>query len=144
MIESSKIEEPIEIPIEEKIEEPKVNILETLIGSLSGYGPDCTGCTSFRTASGYDLRNERITYEDETYGTVRIISGDKKYPFGTIVKISNCSYLEQDVIAIVLDRGGNVGIDRGVTFDLLFKSEKEASSLGKRNQVTFEILRLGY
>ena len=44
-------------------------------------------------------------------------------------------------IAIVLDRGGNVGFGKGTLFDLLFADESQA--LHKTNDVTFEVLRNG-
>lgn len=137
-------------PIKEKIkkEEVKVNntenILETLNGSMSGYGPDCYGCTSNRVASGYYVGEGNIYYEDKTYGKVRIVAGDKKYPLGTIVKIGSSKVSNEPIIAIVLDRGGNIGINKKFTFDLLFATEKEASKYGVSKNIKFEILRLGY
>lgn len=117
--------------------------IETITGALAGYGPDCYGCTSFKTASGRYIGDGKIYYEDKTYGTVRIVAGDKKYPFGTIVKISNLKNNEV-IYAIVLDRGFGVGIDKKFTFDLLFETERQASDYGSRKNVTFEIKRLGY
>lgn len=120
------------------------NVLETLYGTMSGYGPDCYGCTSNRVASGYYVGEGNIYYNDATYGKIRIVSGDKKYPFGTIVKISSSNVSNGDIIAIVLDRGGNIGIGKKFTFDLLFATEKEASGYSVSRNVKFEILRLGY
>ncbi len=137
-------------PIKEEIkkEEVKVNntenILETLNGSMSGYGPDCYGCTSNRVASGYYVGEGNIYYEDKTYGKVRIVAGDKKYPLGTIVKIGSSKVSNEPIIAIVLDRGGDIGINKKFTFDLLFATEKEASKYGVSKNIKFEILRLGY
>lgn len=118
--------------------------LEILYGTMSGYGPDCYGCTSNRVASGYYVGEGNIYYNDSTYGKVRIVSGDKKYPFGTIVKISASNVDSNDIIAIVLDRGGDIGIGKKFTFDLLFTTEKEASKYSISRNVKFEILRLGY
>ena len=137
-------------PIKEEIkkEEVKVNntenILETLNGSMIGYGPDCYGCTSNRVASGYYVGEGNIYYEDKTYGKVRIVAGDKKYPLGTIVKIGSSKVSNEPIIAIVLDRGGDIGINKKFTFDLLFATEKEASKYGVSKNIKFEILRLGY
>lgn len=137
---------------EKEKEEPKKSensktekVLEKLTGSLAGYGPDCIGCTSFRTASGRYIGEGKIYYEDKEYGKIRIVAGDKSYPFGTIIKISNTNYGDNSPIyAIVLDRGGGVGKGKKFLFDLLFVSEKEAAKAGSRKNVTFEILRLGY
>lgn len=137
-------------PIKEKIkkEEVKVDnsnkIIETLNGSMSGYGPDCYGCTSNRVASGYYVGEGNIYYNDNTYGKIRIVAGDKKYPLGTIVKIGSSNVSSEPIIAIVLDRGGNIGINKKFTFDLLFATEKEASKYGVSKNIKFEILRLGY
>ena len=134
-----------EEPVEEVVPETDVSlveeeVLEVVVGTMAGYGYDCYGCTSGKTGSGYDITNGNIYYEDSEFGTV----GDQKYPYGTIVRIRNCSYLGEDVLAIVLDRGGNVGLDRTVQFDLVFQNEQEASLLGIEANITFEILRLGY
>ena len=51
--------------------------------------------------------------------------------------------IDDDIIAIVLDRGSAIGFNRRVYFDLLYKSEKDTQFFGKRN-ATFELLRRGY
>ena len=117
------------------------DVLETQVGSLSGYGPDCVGCSGF-LASGIDVRNGNIYYSDSTYGNVRILAGDRSYPYGTIVRVKGSRLSE--FIGIVLDRGGSIGIDKKIQFDLLFATERDASPLGLNYNVTFEILRLGY
>lgn len=62
------------------------DVLETQVGSLSGYGPDCYGCSGI-LASGMDVRDGTIYYSDDTYGNVRILAGDSFYPYGTIVRV---------------------------------------------------------
>ena len=127
--------------------------LETFIGSLTGYGPDCYGCGG-RTSTGYDLR-ENIYYDDAEYGTIRIVAADKYFPFYSIIRISNVPGMEP-FIAIVLDRGGDVGwyrnsvsgeimfdSQKGTLFDLAFTTEKDPNILGKTNNVKFEVLRSG-
>ena len=147
-VENEKKETRVE---EEKVDNKKnkvsktENAIEKLTGSLAGYGPDCVGCTSFRTASGRYIGDGNIYYEDKEYGKIRIVAGDKSYPFGTIVKISNTNYGDNSPIyAVVLDRGGGVGKGKKFLFDLLFTTEKEAAKAGSRKNVIFEILRLGY
>lgn len=119
-------------------------VIEKLTGSLAGYGPDCYGCTSFRTSSGKYIGDGNIYYEDKDFGKIRIVAGDKSYPYGTIVKLSNTGYYSEPIYAVVLDRGGGVGKGRKFLFDLLFETEKDALKMGSRKNVTFEILRLGY
>ena len=119
------------------------NIIESLIANISGYGYDCYGCTSGYTASGYYIGDGTIYYEDATYGKVRIVAADKKYAFGSIIKISNFME-ESSFYAIVLDRGGAIGLDKRIQFDLLYPKNDDAKPVGIQTNVTFDILRLGF
>ena len=74
-------------------------VLETQVGVMSAYGPDCRGCSG---------------------------------------------HLGGEFNAIVLDRGGAIGIGKKFMFDLLFPSEAEASKFGTSYNVSFEVLRYGY
>lgn len=138
------VEEKTETTVEEEpsnnylSEEPTYNVLRTYTGSLTGYGPDCGGCSG-KTASGYNVSNTS-TYTDEEYGEVRIVAADKSIPFYTIVRISNVPDTDP-IIAIVLDTGGAVGFGKHTLFDLLFPSE--AVAMHKVDNVNFEILRDG-
>lgn len=135
-------------------------VLETYTGILTGYGPDCAGCGNFNTgkvvtSSGYHVSNIvdgaiepafTITYNDEEYGEVRIVAADANIPFYSIVRITVPGW--EPIMAIVLDRGSTVGFencrsDRGclTQFDLLYPTEAE--SLGKTQNVKFELLRNG-
>lgn len=117
-----------------KVEEIK----ESLTGKMSAYGPDCSGCSGY-LASGRYVGDGNIYYEDSVYGKVRIVAGDRKYSYGTIVRIKD---KKGEFLAIVLDRGG-VGLNKKYMFDLLFTSEEEAYKYGVSN-ASFEILRYGY
>lgn len=75
---------------------------------------------------------------------VRIVAGDSSYPFGTIVRIKNLNYFGEDIYAIVLDRGGAIGKNKRVLFDLLFALDENANKFGVAYNVECEILRLGY
>ena len=119
-------------------EEKKDNIIKTYTGTLTGYGPDCSGCSG-NTASGYYVGNT-ITYNDSTYGSVRIVAADKSIPFYSIVRISNVPGMDT-ITAIVLDTGGAVGFGKATLFDLLFASE--SSTMNTAYNVKFEILRWG-
>ena len=121
--------------------QPVSDVLETQVGSLSGYGPDCRGCTGF-LSSGRDVRNGNIYYQDSTYGQVRILAGDKSYSYGTIVRVKSSRL--GTFLAIVLDRGGSVGFGKSHLFDLLFSSSAEALANEVSYNTTFEILRYGY
>lgn len=130
-------------PIFDEIKkETAIPVLATYHGPITAYGPDCVGCTTGKTASGYNVRNT-IYYNDKEYGKVRIVAADKSLPFGSIIRISNLDVFDEDILAIVLDRGSAIGFNRRVYFDLLYKSEKDTQFFGKRN-ATFELLRKGY
>ncbi len=123
------------------------SVSATYTGLVTAYGPDCYGCVSGETASGYNVSNGNIYYNDPTYGTVRIVAGDRSLKFGTIVKISGLNISSEPVIAIVLDRGGDIGFNKpkGIIFDLLYTSEKSPEVLNFGMQsVTAEVLRVGY
>ena len=123
------------------VSKPVSDVLEKQVGSLSGYGPDCKGCSGY-LASGRYVGDGNIYYSDSTYGTVRILSGDKTYPFGTIVRVKSSSW--GTFLAIVLDRGGGVGFGKTHLFDLLYPSNSLAYDYGVSYNTVFEILRYGY
>lgn len=137
-----EVKEPVQEKLEEKEEivEPSIsveNTTEVITGNMSGYGPDCKGCSGY-VSYGMYVGNGNIYYNDKEYGQVRIVAGDKKYKFGTIVKIND------SILAIVLDRGGAIGIGKRFLFDLLYESEAEASKYGVSYNTKFEILRNGF
>lgn len=116
-------------------------VLDKFTGTITGYGHDCDGCIGI-TASGYDVRNT-IYYNDKTYNKVRVLAADKSLPFGTIIKVSNLENYN-DFIGIVLDRGSAISFTGASQIDLLFESENYSYDFGRKHNVTFEILRLGY
>ena len=141
-------EEPAkeEIQVEEKEENlvtsltEEREVLQTVVGNLTGYGPDCVGCGG-HTSTGFDL-TKSIYYEDSEFGTVRILAADPSFPFYSIIRVSNVPTMD-DFIGIVLDRGGNVGFGRGTLFDLAFESESSPNLVPLTRNVTFELLRSG-
>lgn len=128
----------IETTVTEQVEEViNVPSNEIITGKMSGYGPDCAGCSGY-LANGTYVGDGNIYYNDSEYGQVRIVAGDKKYKFGTIVRIND------SMLAIVLDRGGSIGIGKKFMFDLLYASEAEANRNGVSYNTKFEILRNGF
>ena len=117
-------------------------VLQTVSGSLSHYGHDCYGCTSGRTASGYDISDGKIYYNDASFGSVRIVAAGYEYPIGSILRLTNVE--STPIIAIVLDRGGAIGSGKSFTLDLLTESNAKAYQLGVRHDILIEVLRLGY
>lgn len=122
--------------------EVTTDVLETQVGKMSGYGPDCRGCSGY-LASGSYVGDGTIYYSDAVYGQVRILAGDAAYPFGTIVRIKD-SRVSSEFIGIVLDRGGAIGFGKKFLFDLLYPSEQLALKDEVSYNTTFEILRFGY
>ncbi len=114
-------------------------------GSMTAYGKDCCGTDSSRqgiTASGYDLKKS-LTYNDPTYGSVRIVATDRNFKLYSIIKVDDP--IDGSYNAIVLDRAGSViGLNKTKKFDLAVESESYASSnYGVHKNVSFEVLRIG-
>lgn len=114
-------------------------VFDVFYGTITAYVSYCEGCIGI-TASGYDVRHT-IYYNDYEYGKIRIIAADSSIPFGTIIRISN---IGEDVIAIVLDRGGAIGFGNFSQADLLCIDEYVSYNFGKKQNAKFEILRWGY
>ena len=113
----------------------------TFFGQLTAYAPTCKGCSGI-TASGYDVRDGNIYYNDAKYGKLRIVAADPKIPLGTVVKISAHQLYDYTFMAIVLDRGSAI---KGELFDLLFESEEGLNeTVGRLKNVKYEILRYGW
>ena len=114
-------------------------------GSMTAYGKDCCGSDPSRwgiTSSGYDLK-QSLTYNDPTYGSVRIVASDRNFKLYSIIKVDDP--IDGSYNAIVLDRAGSViGLNKTKKFDLAVESESYASSnYGVHRNVTFEVLRIG-
>lgn len=153
-IESSRIE-PLETPLINtnnketfvkvfSIQELSLNQNQKVefTGTLTGYGPDCVGCSGMVGCSPYqNVKNGNIYYNDESYGKIRILAADKSIPCGSIVKISNYDFIEGDFYGIVLDRGSAIV---GLTMDLLHNSEEETVIIGRQYDINFKIERWGY
>ena len=130
-----------EIIIDDELDDEVVDdVLEIQLGKLSRYGPDCYLCTGY-LAYGLYVGSGTIYYNDNYYGNVRILAGDKSYPFGTIVRVS---YDMESFLGIVLDSGGSIGFNGKALFDLLYPNEYLANKDGVNYNTKFEILRYGF
>ena len=135
-------EQPKEIYLPQNMEAPaNYQVLASENVNISHYGPDCQGCGNGETAAGYNVSNGRLTYEDPTYGTLRIVAADKKYPLGTVIRLSQGDF---NVNAIVLDRGGGIGDGKKYQIDLLIESETVCNKYSVYYGATLEVLRYGY
>lgn len=123
-------------------------------GRLSGYGPDCAGCSKVgnvacRTREGkkHSLINDGIYYNDSEYGKVRILSAAReKFPCGTVIQIDNGRV--EPYLAIVLDSGAsmvNAWKKGTVWIDLAYESgaaAKRGNTSG--TNVKFSVQRWGW
>lgn len=123
-------------------------------GKLTGYGPDCPGCSvvgnvSCRTREGlnHSLTNDGLYYTDVTYGSLRILAADHSvFPCGTVVKVNNG--VLNEFYGIVLDTGyamRNAWTQGTVWMDLAFSSQAEALTGGATSSNTaFSVQRWGW
>ena len=112
------------------------------VGQMTAYGPDCVGCTGkVACPPRQDVRNGNVNFNDSEYGSVRILAADSAIPCGSMIKINNLSYTNDDVYGIVLDRGGAI---KGNIIDFLVASEADSDSVGRQKNVNFEIVRWGW
>ncbi len=111
-------------------------------GTLTGYGPDCIGCSGILACPpNSKVLNGNIYYDDDKYGKIRILAADPSIPCGSIVKISNYTPIGEDFYGIVLDRGSDI---HGLTMDLLYESENQIRTLGRIYNINFKLERWGY
>jgi len=124
-------------------------------GKLTGYGPDCPGCSSVgnvscRTREGknHSLTYDGLYYNDIYYGNLIILAADHtKFPCGTVVKVDNG--ILNEFYGIVLDTGiamRNAWRNEGIVWmDLAFSSQKEALTGGATSSnTTFSVQRWGW
>lgn len=123
-------------------------------GKLTGYGPDCPGCSSVgnvscitREGKNHSLISDGIYYNDITYGEIRILAADNsKFPCGTVIKIENG--VLDSFYGIVLDTGSSMRhawSNGNVWIDLAFPSQKEALTGGATSSNTkFNVQRWGW
>ena len=113
----------------------------SFVGQMTSYGPDCVGCSGIVACPPRLDVSNNIYYEDKEYGTVRILAADRNIPCGSIMKISNLTHTDQEMIGIVLDRGGAI---KGNIIDLLSESEAASNDVGREKDVLFEVVRWGW
>ena len=115
-------------------------IVDTFMGSMTAYGPDCVGCSGIVACKPYqDVRNGNIYYNDAKYGQVRIVASDGSIPCGSIIKITNV--FGEPFLAITLDRGGAI---KGTKMDLLYNSEDETRPFGVKQNIQYDFFRWGW
>ena len=123
-----------------KEKEKKVEYI-TYTGDLTGYSADCPACNgTLACKQKYDVyKNGVVTYEDNTYGDVRIVATSKKIPCGSILRLKDTKISDEDMYVIVLDRGV-----LGYDLDLLVESESYAAINIGRSKINYEVIRNGW
>lgn len=132
--EEIKVEKPVEIPKEEV-----TDVIDTYTGKMSFYTASCRGCSGI-TSTGVDISDGKLYYNDKTYGNVRIIAAGSEIPKWSIVRLKNTS-LGKDVLAIVLDRGGAIGLGKTFLIDMLTNSNENKGGVEKN--IVVEVIRKG-
>ncbi len=125
--------------VEEDIKNDIYSAKETYTGDLTGYGADCPLCGgTLACKPSLDVLHGNVTYEDSTYGNVRIVASSQNLPCGSVIRFN--SRLSSDpIVAIVLDRGV-----LGTNIDLLATSEAEAFQYIGRSVITYDVIRKGW
>lgn len=113
----------------------------SFIGEMTAYGPNCPGCSGKVACPPKRDVSTNIYYEDPNYGTLRILAADSRIPCGSIIKISNVTFTNEEIIGIVLDRGGAI-TDKVI--DLLIEDNNAGYSIGRQTNVRYEIVRWGW
>lgn len=131
-----KEEPPI---IEEVGKEENDDIIATYSGNMSFYYANCTGCSGI-TSTGVDVSDGSIYYNDKQYGNVRIIAAGTEIKKWSIVRIKNSS-LGGSILAIVLDRGGDIGQGKRFLVDMLTNTSESRGGVDRG--ITVEVLRSG-
>lgn len=124
------------------------------VGKLTGYGPDCPGCSSVGNVAcktlentKHSLINDGTTYVDSQFGEVRILAAShEKFPCGTIMEVNNGK--GEVFTGIVLDTGGamrQAWAKNEIWLDLAFSSQAEAAQAGITSyNTTFNVKRYGW
>lgn len=111
-------------------------------GEMTGYGPDCIGCSGSVSCPPRPNIKESVMFDDSVYGKVHILAADSAIPCGSIIRITNVTFSNEPIYGIVLDRGG---IIKGNVIDFLVEHESYAISyVGRQKNVSFEIIRWGW
>lgn len=126
-------------------------------GRLSGYGPDCTGCTGSgnlacktKAKTVHSLVKDGIYYNDDEYGKVRIVAAALKgFPCGTIIEITKPG--KDPFMAVVMDTGAsmsNAWHDGIIWMDLAYSTQKDKTVFGvdglTGTNIKFSVQRWGW
>jgi len=126
--------------LENDIQNDLYSAKDTYTGYLTGYGADCPLCNgTLSCMPSLDVLNGNVYYTDEVYGTVNIVASSKKLSCGTIIRINESKISDEEIYAIVLDRGVS-----SYNLDLLTVSEEYAKYNVGRSIISYDVLRWGW
>ena len=124
-------------------------------GITTGYGGDCPGCSGVvacptREGKYMNLFTDGVYYQDQQYGSVRIVAADHTlFRCGTVIEVDNGR--QDPFLAIVLDTGidmrrawRNEGIAH---LDIAFVTQTDPevySVTAKNNSAKFSVQRWGW
>lgn len=128
------------LKLKEDIANDLYSTKDTYTGDLTGYTADCPLCTGrLACLPNYDVLSGVDTYQDLSYGNVRIVATSSNLSCGTIIRFNKTSISSEPVLAIVLDRGV-----LGNDIDLLTSDINYAYSSIGRSTITYDVLRNGW
>lgn len=125
---------------ERRKEESANDVLATYTGNMSFYYANCQGCSGLTKVGGYDVRDGKLYYPDKQYGNVRIVAAGSEISNWSIIRIKNSS-MGDNILAIVLDRGSDIGLGRKFLIDMLTNTNEARG--GVHRNITVEVLRNG-
>ena len=128
------------LKLKEDIQNDLFSAKDTFTGDLTGYTADCPLCNGkLACLPKYYVMDGTDTYQDISYGKVRIVASSKNLPCGTVIRFNKASISPEPVMAIVLDRGV-----LGQDIDLLVPNVNYATTYVGRSVITYDVLRNGW
>ena len=128
------------LKVEKDIQNDIYSAKETYEGDLTGYGADCPLCGGHLACMpSLDVLHGNVTYNDSTYGTVRIVASSQNLPCGSVVRFDAPGISNDGVTAIVLDRGV-----LGTALDLLVETNNAAYTSVGRRKISYDVIRKGW
>lgn len=128
------------LKLKEDIKNDLYSAKDTFTGDLTGYVATCPLCSGkLACLPNYYVLDGTDTYQDISYGEVRIVASSKNLPCGSIIRFNKPSVSQDPILAIVLDRGV---LNNDI--DLLTPELNYALSYVGRSSITYDILRSGW
>ncbi len=128
------------LKLKEDIQNDLYSAKDTFTGDLTGYTADCPLCSGrLACLPNYYVLDGTDTYQDVSYGEVKIVASSKNLPCGSIIRFNKERISDEPIIAIVLDRGV-----LGNDIDLLTPEVSYANSYVGRSVITYDVLRNGW